>query len=762
MILKPLKKTFRLFTLLTGCFLFLFNTNKINAAHIVGGDVTYTFLSFNADSSFVTYLITFTMYRDANGGGADFDNDARFGVYSGSGNNWTFVEQMTNINFKDKSRVDFEPDNPCIEVPNVNVEKAVYEFNVTLEVQDDSYMISYQRCCRNDNVNNIVNSGETGAAFIIEISPEAQKSGNNSPRFNNFPPIIICSNLPLVFDHGASDFEGDQLVYEFCAPLESGGTDGATGPGDPNSCTGVRPAPDMCIPPYGEVIYQLPTYNQNAPLAGDPVVSIDPNTGLITGTPTANGLYVVGVCVKEYRAGVLIGVVRRDFQFNVTTCNARVLAALVADTVQAGQNFIINSCGETDVFLENESTQESNINSYEWSFDINGTTQTFNTRDVTVTFPGTGQYLGTMILNPGDPDCSDTATIKVNLYPSIDADFSFEYDTCVAGPVTFRDMSITGAQSLVDWSWDFQGDPGSGEVTNFLFPVPGDKTTTLISTDSNNCRDTISKDFGWYPVPPLIIIEPSNFIGCAPADIFFNNLSSPVDGSYEIIWDFGDGSDLLDEISPTHLYEEVGVYDVSVEITSPIGCKTERTYNNWIRVEEKPVADFSYTPEKPNSFSKEISFIDNSSNAVSWQWDFAGLGTEFIKDPTFTFPDTGVYEVALTVLHQSGCPDTAIAIIDISPEVSLHFPNAFSPNNDAKNDVFRGVGILAGLRDYQLTVWNRWGEKIFDTEDPMEGWNGKIDNNGTLSPNGVYVYYAKYEGPRGDKEEFNGHITLLR
>ncbi len=762
MILRPHKRSFAFHAFLTVCCLFLFSVNKTKAAHIVGGDVIYTFLSFNSDSTVVNYRITFTMYRDANGGGADFDNDARFGIYSGSGNDWTFVEQMININFMDKSRVDFVPDNPCIDVPDVNVEKAVYEFNVSLDVQDESYMISYQRCCRNDNINNIINSGETGAAFIIEISPEAQRSGNNSPRFNNFPPIIICSGLPLVFDHSASDAEGDQLVYEFCAPLESGGTDGATGPGDPNSCTGVRPAPNNCLPPYGEVIYQLPTYNQSAPLAGDPVVEIDPNTGLITGTPTANGLYVVGVCVREFRDGVLIGVVRRDFQFNVTTCNARVFADLEADTTLNGQNFIINSCGETDVFIENQSIQESNINGYDWTFDINGVEQKFNTRDVTVTFPGEGEYFGTMILNPGDPECSDTATIKVNLFPSIEGDFTFDFDTCVAGPVSFRDMSVTGALSLKDWTWDFEGSPGSGAITNHQFPNPGQKTASLIVTDTNNCQDTVTKDFDWFPVPPLLIIEPSNFLGCAPAEIFFNNLSTPIDDTYEIIWNFGDGSDEVDAISPTHIYEEVGAYDVSVEITSPIGCTTSDFYPNWIRIEEKPTADFTFSPDMPNTFNKEISFNDNSTNAVSWQWDFAGLGAKFDRNPTFTFPDTGMYEVILTVLHQSGCPDTARAIIDISPEVTLTFPNAFSPNNDAKNDVFRGIGVLDGVRDYQLSVWNRWGEMIFETDDPTLGWNGMIDNNGALSPNGVYVYYAKYEGPRGDTEEFKGHITLLR
>ena len=751
-----------LITKLTVFIFFMCSFNTSKAAHIVGGDVTYSCIGLNADSTVVTFLIRFTMYRDDNGGGADFDNDARFGIYRGSGTNWNFVQMISNQNFQDRELVDFDPDNPCIEVPDVRVEKAVYEFTVSLDVIDESYMVSYQRCCRNDNVTNIINSGETGAAFVTEISPESQRTCNNSPTFDNFPPIIICSNLPLLFDHGATDQEGDQLVYEFCAPLASGGTDGATGPGDPNSCTGVRPAPNNCLPPYDEVIFQLPAYNMAAPLAGDPVVTIDPNTGLISGTPTLNGLYVVGVCVKEYRNGVLIGTVRRDFQFNVTTCDAKVLAALVADTVKLGQNFIINSCGETDVDFENESIQEENIDGYLWTFFIDGQLQQFTTRDITVTFPGVGNYTGSMILNPGDPECSDTAVITVNLFPSIDADYTFDYDTCVAGPVVFKDESVTGADALTSWEWDFGDGTGFGENTNFLFPDPGDKTVTLISTDSNNCKDTITKNLSWLPVPPLIIIEPSNFIGCLPADIFFNNLSSPINEEYDIIWDFGDNSEMINEISPSHSYEDVGLYDVSVSITSPIGCTTSRTYPDLIRVEEKPTAGFSFTPEDPNSFQKEISFFDQSIGAVSWQWDFGGLGTSFVKDPTFNFPDTGIYAVTLTVLHPSGCPDTITAFIDISPQVTLHFPNAFTPNNDAKNDVFQGKGILSGLQDYSFTVWNRWGERVFETNDPFVGWNGMKDNDGAIAPNGVYVYHAKYIGPRGDAEEFTGHVTLLR
>jgi len=746
----------------------IFTGYHVHAAHIVGGDVEYTCIGINSATNEVTFLIEFTMYRDAGGNGAGFDDasQTKFGIYTGDGTNWEFSSQILNIDPRDEAPIVYVPDNPCIEVPDVMVEKAVYRFNVTLPIINESYMISYQRCCRNNTIDNILNSGDTGAAFVTVISPSAQMSCNNSPKFNNFPPIIICADNPLNFDHSATDAEGDQLVYEFCAPLASGGTDGSTGgtgPGsDPNSCTGVRPDPDRCPPPYDQVVYRLPTYSANQPLTGDPDVVIDPVTGLITGVPNLNGQYVVGVCVKEFRNGVQISEIRRDFQFNVTTCDPLLTAQIQADSTVGGKEFFINSCGKTDVFFENESTKESNIDSYQWIFNINGTFDEYNTKDVTVEFPGVGQYVGLMILNPGQADCSDTANVVVNIFPSIEADFEFAYDTCIAGPVSFQDLSVTGALDVVGWDWDFAGDQGVIQNPSHQFPDPGTKPVRLISRDNNNCRDSITKNVDWFPAPPILVVDPSNFLGCAPGEIFFNNLSVPIDSTYDILWDFGDGSDIVNEVSPTHVYEETGVFSVNLDVTSPIGCNISKFFPNLITVAEKPTADFTFTPEEPNSFNKEISFFDQSIGAVSYQWNFGGVGTSMEMNPTFAFQDTGIYQVLLTVLHPSGCPDTISKLIDISPEVSLFFPNAFTPNNDAKNDVFNGIGVLTGIRNYRLSVWNRWGERVFETEDPFDAWNGQIDNIGALAMNGVYVYQAEYVGPRGDRETIKGHITLLR
>jgi len=110
----------------------------------------------------------------------------------------------------------------------------------------------------------------------------------------------------------------------------------------------------------------------------------------------------------------------------------------------------------------------------------------------------------------------------------------------------------------------------------------------------------------------------------------------------------------------------------------------------------------------------------------------------------------------------TSCPDTISKLIDVQPVLRYFLPNAFTPNNDASNDLFIGTGYLDGIQDFQLNVWNRWGEMVFETEDPFDGWNGQKDNTGDPSPQGVYVYNISFTGPRGEQETREGHVTLIR
>jgi gliding motility-associated-like protein len=753
--------------------LLAFISFKVDALHIIGGDVVYKCISRDTVNKTVEYQIVFTMYRDSKSGGAQFDSPTNFGIYRGSPGNWTFVRTIGGIRVENVTDIDIATSNPCVIVPvNVGVQRGVYTFTVRLPIISQSYYISYQRCCRNNTILNLVNPGGTGAAFTTEITPEAQALCNNSPTFKSFPPVVICVNRPINYDHSATDVDGDSLSYSFCSPLTAGGTDGATTGGSPNSCTGVTPDPRDCTPPYLDVTFAAPNFTFDRPMGGNPVVSIDPKTGIISGSPNLLGQYVVGVCVNEYRNGVLISTLKRDFQFNVTTCEDAVNADLEPSAKAGGVNQVIiqtehniKSCGAFSIDFNNLSTDVRFIQNYYWEFIVDGNKQIYNTRNCSVSFPGLGSYKGILILNKDLPDladCSDTAQITINVLPDIKADFTYTYDTCHAGPIMFLNKSVSGTGSIQKNFWKFDIE-GTSNVQNpdFEFEKPGLKNVRLVAEDSNLCRDTVSKIINYFPVPSLIVIEPNTFTGCQPATIFFNNLSSPIDSTYKFEWDFGDGNKGK-AISPTNTFKDIGLFTVKLKLISPLGCETTKTWPNLIKVVPSPKADFTFDPKIPSLQKNTVTFTDKSEGGTAYLWKFDTVGISVLRNPVFTFRDTGVYNIQQIVLHTSGCTDTASVIIPIKPIVSLFMPNAFTPNNDGLNDEFIPIGSFFGLRNYSFTIWNRWGDKVFDTDDIRVGWNGLRNNSGEIAPPGVYAYSIKYIDPLGDLKSLKGHCTLVR
>jgi hypothetical protein len=164
------------------------------------------------------------------------------------------------------------------------------------------YVIAYQRCCRNAAIVNVSDPGNTGATYYCRIPPSGVTDSNNSAIFKNYPPQLICVNYPIVYDNSATDADGDSLTYEFCPSIT--GADGAN----------VKPIPSP--PPYSTITY-LPPFTYLYPLTSLPEISINPTTGLITGTPTVIGRYLVSVCCHEWRNGVIINTIIREFQFVV-------------------------------------------------------------------------------------------------------------------------------------------------------------------------------------------------------------------------------------------------------------------------------------------------------------------------------------------------------------------------------------------------------------------------------------------------------------
>ncbi|MFK7808641.1 MAG: PKD domain-containing protein [Saprospiraceae bacterium] len=753
-----------LLSLFFGLTLFFFS-QSLYGTHVVGGEMTYECIG--ADPAIPgnnIYIFSLRMYRDCFGGeipldgtGAPNSQNASLSIYQ-SGNLTGFPFDEIELLNPVIDTINPSENNPCIIVPpGVCVERGVYTMEKSLPIlEDESYFVVYQRCCRNGTINNIVDPGETGASYFVEIVPNNVVSCNSSPLFNQLPPPVICAGFPLSYDHSADDPDGDQLVYSFCAPVQGGATN------NPN------PNPDL-PPPYNPVNFVTTSFSATFPLGGNPLVTIDPITGIITGTPIELGQYVVGICVQEFRNGVLIGEIRRDFQFNVAVCEEQVNANIDGVDIAAGEAFAIYTCNDSVVTIINESTDEMFIDEYEWQFDLDDNPlnplNVWDTRDVEITFPGVGFYQGLMILNPGT-ECSDTAAIEVTISPPMFPSFVGVYDTCEAGPVLFENTTNINGAALDFYEWEF-GDLNKSDDENpeYEYDAPGIYNVKLTATDSLGCIYQDSMELTWQPAPEAIIFQPSESVGCPPLEVNFKNLSFPIDSTYETIWTFGDDSTSF-EISPTHTYQIPGNFDIHVQVTSPIGCFEEAFFPRWIDVDSLPVADFNFEPPSYiTNFNPTVQFHDRSRRAAFWAWEFGtdgDLGSTLGTDPEFTFPDTGFVDVQLAVMHYYGCVDTIVKSVEVIPRATYFLPNAFTPNNDGLNEDFRGGGYFRGITNFEMVIWDRYGGVVFKTDDPMMAWNGKVNNTGRQAPNGSYVCIVRYTDPRGEQHEEKVITNLIR
>jgi hypothetical protein len=201
------KNALRLFLLLLG----MWGATRLSATHIVGGEIQYECLGFNAATQVGTYRIILHVYRDCFNGQAPFDQQAAITIFQmgPTVSEWVTVNPTPVI-----TNIPPETNNPCLIPPNnICVEEGLYVATVNLPYNPAGYTITYQRCCRNNTIDNVINPGQSGSTYTIFLSGQAQLTCNSSPEYSAFPPIVICNNQPLVFDHSATDAQGDQLVY---------------------------------------------------------------------------------------------------------------------------------------------------------------------------------------------------------------------------------------------------------------------------------------------------------------------------------------------------------------------------------------------------------------------------------------------------------------------------------------------------------------------------------------------------------------------
>ena len=742
-------------------FLSILCATDSQAAHIIGGEITYTCLGG------ANYRFTLKLYRDCEGGGAPFDSqdEAYFWgtvtVYKGKSKT-PFID-IIQLPAPVINDISIDDNSPCLDVvEEYCMQEGVYQFEVELEPSDQAYHITYQRCCRNLTAANVLDPENTGATFTVTLTPEAQgvrgNCRNSSPTFNNNPDILICGQESYELDLSATDDDNDQLVYSLCAPLVGGGPEGSGGVGgDPFQLDGIAPNPDA-PPPY-DAVPLVRGFSVDQPLGNRSQIEINSATGLIKLNAKRQGHYIIGVCVEEYRDGKLLSTVRRDFQINVVQCVPVVQALIDYDTIINDNIFVVNSCSPI-LNLDNKSEKEEYINSYLWSFDLNSGPFSSTEKDISIAFPEKGVFEGSLILNKNEL-CTDTAFIRINVKPKLLADFDFEQIECKDDPIVFADQSFSESNGLKEWIWDF----GNGDTSYVQNPVhqyaeAGNHEVNLLVRDTAGCKASMKKELAWFPLAEKIEIDVTNEQLCAPEWVSFQNLMPYVNDLYNIEWEFGDGG-FSTELHPNYQYQHAGNFTVTLDISTPSGCQLNASFEDYIQVNDSPIAAFDFLPKAPSSVQPTVSFSNSSTLASASSWYINGELMDRQSDFTFTFPDTGFNQVMLVVEHSNGCRDTLTQLIDISPQINFFLPNAFTPNADGLNDEFKAVGFFGGIQSYNMQIFNRWGNQVFETADPNMGWDGRLPS-GRWSEEGVYVVIVQFREPRGEIREVKSFATLIK
>jgi gliding motility-associated-like protein len=414
--------------------------------------------------------------------------------------------------------------------------------------------------------------------------------------------------------------------------------------------------------------------------------------------------------------------------------------------------------------------------SYEWHFNYvqpgGGPPDVVTTNpSVSHTYSAVGTYLVMLVsVDPTSCNLRDSSFIHITVSQfSTSLDFNFtKLLPCTSYAYSFTNTSLAPqgpAFSNSTFIWDFgDGSPlvtATGFTPNpvtHTFPGPGTYNVKLKLADDRYCDspDSLIIPLGVGSLVTAAFATPAP--GCSPFIASFKNNST---GGQTWLWDFGDGNTSTD-FEPSHVYTTPGIYSVRLIAYNPNTCNGSDT-SNFLTVTVLPSAipDFSISPLTPQD-NVPFTFTNLSSpDAVKFRWRF-GDGDSLIttsRAPVLhQYNTTGTYNVCLTAFSSIGCDSTTCKTVKASVIMVADVPSAFTPTTGDQNSILyvRGFGIVKS----QFTIWNRWGQKVFESADIKQGWDGKI--NGALQAMDVYAYTLNVEFADGTKLVKKGDITLIR
>jgi gliding motility-associated-like protein len=409
-----------------------------------------------------------------------------------------------------------------------------------------------------------------------------------------------------------------------------------------------------------------------------------------------------------------------------------------------------------------------NAQSYIWDFG-DGSPQVPTTNPtISHVYNAVGVYRVMLIaIDPNSCNIRDTSymNIKVGDLKAMLAFNPVKLPPCDSFKYRFDNVSVPPPPrpfGPTSFTWDFgDGSPtiqaGSASVFH-SYAGPVTYNVKLILTDTGYCNapDTLTTPLSVAANVKAQFTTPPT--GCLQYDAVFTN-TSIAGQTFE--WDFGDGSPISTQSSPTHVYTAVGTYNIVMVANNPNTCNLTDTARFTINVFDAPVPDFTFAPVPPQENTPTTFNNLSSPDAIRFKWDF-GDGDSLLTTSRLSvqhqYNATGTFNACLTAYNAAGCDSTICKQIQATIVPLVDVPNAFTPLSGDENSIVYVRGF--GIGKMTFIIWNRWGQKVFETNNRFQGWDGKL--KGVVQPMDVYAYTLSIEFTDGSKTTKKGDITLIR
>jgi gliding motility-associated-like protein len=382
----------------------------------------------------------------------------------------------------------------------------------------------------------------------------------------------------------------------------------------------------------------------------------------------------------------------------------------------------------------------------------NATTGEFN-----ATLAGSGLHTITYTTNG---PCPDVSTTDIQVYDELTVQASQNLTICAGETVTISAIGSGGDGNLT-YTWTDQlGNPVGTGMSLTVTPLV---TTTYIVTLTDGCTTPQVIDDVKIIVNPIpsINISANNLVGCTPLEVVFTNTNASAGST--CLWDFGNGATSTSCGTDSTQYTASGCYDVTLTVTQN-GCSNSQTIPDFVCASEVPVAEFVASPDQTDILDTEIEFTNYSINSDDYLWTFGDETTSGESDPTHEYSTVPAgYTVCLIASNAAGCVDTTCHGVNITETLIYYIPNTFTPDGDEFNQAFQPI-FTSGFDpfNFNFKIYNRWGEVIWETNDPTVGWDG-VGPNGKLVQSGTYVWRVEFKSRENDDRHVaNGHLNVLR